>query len=436
MSISKKGFLGLVLLMWSASLLATNWLFLQGTEEGRKETNLQVWGFIQAEYQRTDGTEVQAGAWVGQDASFNFIAPDLKSNDTLRIFRARIGARGWFNGADSKINYVILGEFAGNGLTNAHGDTAQLSDASITLNHLKGARIRVGQFKVPGFEEGQTAGFFNNYVNYTTVGHKLMLERYFDEDGTDTSHANKANHGVNGFRDIGIQVFDSFQRDSWEHSYAVMVGNGNGLSRSDNDDKRDLHFYWSSEKIMGKGMVNRPGLKLFAWMINGERKIHRASMGITDSYDRDRFGFGTTYYTPKMRIAAEYVKGEGMIFNGTDGGAVPGQIGTNGAVASFNVEPEEEADGYYVDFGYKLKPKFELDFRYDVYNRATVDPAKERTFETMTFGFQYFFTKKVIWIVNYELRDAEAPNLDGSAGANVILDGMDDQFASRLTLIF
>jgi hypothetical protein len=39
-------------------------------------------------------------------------------------------------------------------------------------------------------------------------------------------------------------------------------------------------------------------------------------------------------------------------------------------------------------------------------------------------------------IFNYEFRDAEAPNLAGSAVPNQILDGMDDRVSLQLLAIF
>ena len=54
-------------------------------------------------------------------------------------------------------------------------------------------------------------------------------------------------------------------------------------------------------------------------------------------------------------LAGDWVKAEGMIFDGADGGAVPGTISNNGKlVASYNVLPDNEADGWYVDGGYTL----------------------------------------------------------------------------------
>ena len=56
---------------------------------------------------------------------------------------------------------------------------------------------------------------------------------------------------VGAFRDIGIQVFDTFKATNWEHSYAIMVGNGNGLNYGDNDGNKDVYLYWSSERVFG-----------------------------------------------------------------------------------------------------------------------------------------------------------------------------------------
>ena len=69
-------------------------------------------------------------------------------------------------------------------------------------------------------------------------------------------------------------------------------------------------------------------------------------------------------------------------------------------------------------------------------NRLTDVAAKERKFETVTLGAQYFFNKKSRVIVNYEIRDAEAPGLAGGAVPNQILDGMDDRFSVQFLAIF
>ncbi|NOY73689.1 MAG: hypothetical protein GXP14_15210 [Gammaproteobacteria bacterium] len=78
----------------------------------------------------------------------------------------------------------------------------------------------------------------------------------------------------------------------------------------------------------------------------------------------------------------------------------------------------------------------ELDIRYDVYNRMTDVSAKERKFTTTTLGAQYFFNKKSRVTLNYEMRDAEAPNLASTHNANLILGEIDDRISAQLLIIF
>ncbi len=439
--------IGATLLSCASVAQSANWLMLQGTEPEGQSERARIWGFVQPEYQTTDGTEIQAGAWSGQKAIFNQIGPELKTDSQFNIRRARIGIRGTGFPLDTKVNYFLLVELGNNGITRPGGGTgsAKLTDASITLNHIKGARVRVGQFKTPGSEEGLQAIHVFDYINFTNVTNGLLLERFFNGDGSDTfvtpggnsgsgGDANRPNGSVGAFRDIGIQVFETFKVGNWEHSYAVMVGNGNGIARGDNDDNKDTHVYWSSELVYGGKGARRQGWKLFAWNQDGKRTLTTAGAG---EYDRERSGLGTTFRKGKIRAAFEYITADGMIFNGTDGAAVAGSAANGpGTTASFNVETDGEADGWYAHFGYAVLPKLELDIRYDTYDRMTNVSTKERQFDTTTLGAQYFFNKKTRVTFNYEFREGEAPNLPSSHNANKILDGLDDRVSLQLITIF
>lgn len=424
---------------------AANWLMLQGTEPAGAAERARVWGFIQPEFQYTEGTELKAGPFSGQDAIFNTIGPDRDASSQFNIRRARIGVRGQGFPLDSKTNYFFLVEAGNNGITKPGGGlgSLKLTDASVTFNHFDAARVRVGQFKTPGSEEGLKAIHVFDYVNFTSVTDGVLLERYIDADGSAPNDPNGPNGPVGAFRDIGIQLFQSFRRDDWEHSYAVMVGNGNGLARADNNNEKDIYLYLSTEKIFGGKGARRQGWKGFVWYQQGDRTLTLAqgtdttADDVEEDFERKRWGVGTTYLNGKYRAAAEYIVADGMIRNGSDGGAIPGALSNNGTSrASLNVLPEDEADGWYLDVGYKVRPNIELDVRYDRFNRATdTDPA-ERRFDTLTLGAQYFFNKKTRLILNYEFREAEAPNLPSSHPANQILDGMDDRISAQILAIF
>jgi len=217
-----------------------------------------------------------------------------------------------------------------------------------------------------------------------------------------------------------------------------MVGNGNGISGTNNNSSMDRYGYFSAEKVYaGKG-PRRQGLKMFAWGQMGERDLIVSDDTSASSFDRNRYGLGVTFRKSRWRASAEYLIADGMILNGTDGGARVGAMNNAGDErASFNMEPEEEADGYYLHFGAEVvKSRLELDIRYDTLNRATKTAADESKFETITLGAQWFFDLKNRITLNYEIRSAEAPNQASSSGSNQILDGMDDRISLQLTSIF
>jgi hypothetical protein len=448
---------------------AANWLMLQGTEPASAAERARVWGFIQPTFKYTSGTEVQAGAWAGSDAQFNLHAPHLSSNQQFSVHRARIGVRGQGFPLNAKVNYFFLAEFGSNGITWPKGGlgSAKVTDASVTLNYIPGARIRAGLFKTPGAEEGLQAIHVFDYVNFTSFSDQMLLERFFDGDGsgtnvipppppppkgTRTGGVNAAVGPVGAFRDIGIQIFDSFNMKTWDLSYAFMFGNGNGINGGDNNASLDTYYYLSAEKVFAGEGPRRQGVKMFAWSQIGKRKLIKETDGSLNTHDRTRTGFGVNFRKSIFRATAEYMLANGMIFNGTDGGAKAGSISTPSidadgdgnntgpadgkVIASFNMEPEEEANGYYLHFGVMAYKSLELDVRYDVLNRATKTAAKERKFSTVTLGAQWFFDRKNRLTLNYEIRSAEAPNLDSDHNANKILDGIDNRVSVQITSIF
>ncbi|MDG6778784.1 porin [Thiomicrorhabdus sp. zzn3] len=405
------------------SVQAANWLMLQGTEKEHQAPRAKVWGFVQIDYQSTNDTKLKAGPFAGQSAAFNQLGPQLTTSQGFNVRRARIGVRGNNFPLDPKVNYFLLAEFGNNGITTGgKASQGQLTDASVTLNHIPGARIRAGLFKTPGAEEGlQAIGVFN-YINFTNVTDRLLLERPFDNAADNTGRSGP----VGAFRDTGIQVFDAFRQGDWEHSYAVMLGNGNGLAMTDDNKHQDLYLYASTEKIFGdsKG-ARRHGMKFFAWMQDGKRTLDDVG-----TVDRKRAGLGTTYWDGKYRLAAEYITADGMIYGGTKGAGLPADG------ATFSVLPDEKATGYYVDLGYRVLPNMELNLRYDLLDAATETDALHRELQTTTLGAQYFFNKKMSLKMNYELRNIDAPDLPSASPVHDILDSIDNRVSAQFSLIY
>jgi len=429
---------------------AANWLAVQGTENPGTVGRAKVWGFIQPEMQYLKGTTVPVGGFAGAPMNPNTIGPDRNSRATFSLRRARIGVRGQGFPLDNKVNYFFLAEFGRNGIT-VPGDgqgSVKLTDASVTLNHIPFARLRIGQFKTPGAEEGLQAIHVFDYVNFTNGTDQLLLERFANGDGsvevTDEAKVNKAIAGVSAFRDIGVQLFDIIKTNGLEISYAGMVGNGNGINRADNNGAKELYGYISVEQVYGGKGARRHGLKAFAWTQRGKRTLITAADG-AGNYDRNRSGLGFTFRKGRWSAAAEYISASGLIRNGTDGAAKVGSEGKNKAgdkiYADLNYALDEKANSYYGHLGYKVFDKLELDLRYDVLNRATVkDEAAgeddERKWTTTTVGAQYFFNKKTRFVFNYEFRSLEAPNLASTAGPNKIGAALDDRISMQLLAIF
>ncbi len=448
---------------------AANWLMLQGTEKPGAAPRAKVWGFLQPGFLSTKPTKLPttgaapADKFAGQNSQFNVHQPNLASSTTFQIMRARIGVRGTAMPLDSNVNYFILAEYGNNGITavGGGGGSVKLSDATVTLNHIKGMRVRVGQMKIPMSEEIYQGIMTFNYVNMTNMANQQLIERPFWTDGntackpgsSDANYLRFCNGNADtqfrgsavAVRDTGIQLFDTFKSGSWEHSYAVLYGNG-GVGKDNRDNGFDTTAYWSSEKVYsGKGPW-RDHLKMFAWSTSGKRTLYDSAIlnaggSLTNAekvYDRKVSGLGLTYQRNKIRFWAELTSATGMIFTGSTGGAVPGAVSNDGTtVAQFTLSPTGQSSGGYVDFGYKITPKVELDVRYDWYDRVTnLASTARRDYKTTTLGLQYRFNKKTKMIVNYEMREFNAPGYTGTQPPNKVAATMEDKISAQVFVLF
>jgi len=452
------------LLAFSANALGANWLTLQGTEPEGAEQLAKVWGFVQVQYQDDSSDPNGAGGYIPP----KLINADFETQSQFNVNRARIGVRGVAMPIDQKINYFLLLEMGNNGITEPGASFSKATDASITFNHLKGARFRMGLFKYPGSEEGLQAIHVFDYINFTWVTAQMMLERFPNRNYTPNiapqtlpagTPLNGFENGVGAFRDVGVQMFDWFNvGNDWELSYAIMVGNGNGLNFGDNDDNKDLYLYASVEKVFGGRGPRRQGLKFFAWSQSGKRTADLSADTCANGnafpacgpggsgristiynpveYDRDRMGFGFKFLRNGWRATAEYLKGEGMIWQAPHnptfgigpGQGIPTAPAGNGAFA--------ESAGYYVEGGYRFpNSKWELDLRVDEYNRLDGNTF-QIDFKRTTFGVQYFYNPRVRIALNYEARSGEAINFGPGAGPNGNVDGIDNRIALQVTAIW
>lgn len=429
-----------------------NWLMLQGTEPAAATPRAKVWGLIQAEYQKDYSDPNTTDGFVPP----KLIGPDLDTQDSFNINRARLAVRGAGLPLDDKINYFLMVELGNNGITEPGNSFTKVTDASVTFNHIKGARARVGLFKTPGSEEIYQGIINYDYINMTEFGNQQLIERLPNDSYTGNvapvtlpedpgKSLNTVEKPVAAGRDTGIQIFDSFLNGSWEHSYALMLGNGNGLSLSDRDDNKDLYLYWASEKIFGGAGPRREGWKVYAWHQHGKRLLDNTNDSVFNptEFERTRWGLGTRYMERPFRLAFEYRRADGMIFVGPDKMTFDQNAQPDGTNPGGADGADGKAWGAYVEGGWYIpQTNWELDARYEHYSRLTDDSGHpsgnsfESIWRTLTLGVQYHFNAKTRATLNYAIRNVETPDFGSGAGPNAQMDGIGNRLALQVTAVF
>jgi hypothetical protein len=443
---------------------AIDWVMVQGTEPDNAAMPAQPFGFIQAKWEK-DFSDANPNATTYAanptfDAPANnyvpakLLGPNLNSQSGFNIFHAQVGIKGIAFPLDDRINYMVLMEL-GNTALSQNGPV--MTDASITMNYVKGARVRMGLFKQPGSEEGMQSTVKTTYMNFSEVANQLLLERFPNTQYTPNLPAqdlaslqngatlNGFTKPVSGFRDTGIQVFDNFElKNDWNMTYAVMIGQGSGIEQQNVDGEYDKYLYLSAAN---DGESRMGGLKLYAWSQSGKRLADITNTpagtgaapmpvydGIADPklYKRDRSGVGAYYLAKPYRVSFEYVNADGMIFEGPDKPsfyfAAPSSTtgANNGATA--------KANGWYLEGGWYIpKTNWELDARYDTVdlNTGGID---EHKFTTTTLGVKYNFNPKSHFTLNYAMRNFECTaSTPQCANANKNLSGVGKKIGVQVT---
>ncbi len=439
-------------LFQGSGLLAVNWLELRNTES-QGAADFKIWGFIQPQYVHIEtkplsGVETPAAlsSYNGKNALFNLVPPDANSANQFQIFRARIGARGNVLNTDGKINYFLLTEGGNNGLT--IDKKAVITDATMTFNYIPGARVRVGLGGMPFGEEAFQGIQALNYINFTNATDLLLNERFIRPYQTSRFVApalgaplaiSSVNGPVGAFQDVGVEVFDWFRNDSMEYSYALMLSRGNGINFQGNNGMKELSGRLQAAYIVGASGAKREDIMAYIWRQRGMREFGDAR------YGRLREGLGFKYQVNPWRVSAEYIRAKGMIFIGATPPYGDAGAGAFEPVVLAALDSSNKADGFYVDLGYKMTPRLEIDARYDELNRLTNSAFDERKLSTWTIGGQYFFDPKLKLTMDYEIRKIKVcnPAAQGASGSitaqqsqlkNASLIG--DTIGSRLSVQF
>lgn len=429
---------------------AYDWLMIQGTEPAAASVPAHVFGFVQAGFMKDYSS---ANATGNVYVPPKMLGPNLDAQSGFNVSHAQVGVRGTGFPLDDHINYFVLMEAGNTGLNNTSTGKSGpvLTDASVTLNYIKGARVRVGLFKTPGSDEAMQSTIATTYMDFSEVTNQLLLERYPNAVYTGNilpqtqaqllasgQPLNGFTKPVGGFRDSGVQVFNSFDMGKdWSLTYAAMVGQGSGIELGNLDGKYDTYLYLATEKnLASTGPKN--GLKFYVWSQSGKRLADITSDGVANPqlYKRDRSGLGVHYLAKPYRVSFEYITADGMIFEGPDKPSYYFAVPANAANV-VNNGVTQKGNGWYLDGGWYVPgTKWELDARYDTValNTGGVD---EHKFTKTTLGVQYNFNPKAHVTLNYELRDFKCTaSTTFCTNANKNLTGVGNKVGMQVTTAF
>lgn len=452
-------FLGVAALLFSQGTLAANWVAIQGTEP--KKVSHRLFGALSLQYSnyvgckplsglaRPNGTptgDTTTGPGLNNGYYVNNcrVGPELENdNKGFNLDALVVGVRG--NIIPEKVNYLLSANFGMNGanyepLNTDRKYTVSLTDASVTLSYLPGARFRLGLFQKPGPEELMESIRMKDFIYPTDFVRRDQIERFVNGSAKGTNPI--AGQGYAGSistqgydadigRDWGIQVFDSFKMDKWTHTYAAMLGNGNGIHHSDNNNEKDLNLYFSSEYDLpgGKGPMKN-GVKFYAYHQSGVRNYIIDAAGTkSDDFERIRYGFGVHALgrffgeTGHLhRLGFDLMFAEGMILQSATTSCTDCPYGGQIQIAS---ERENKAKGLSLEYGYYLNKNWQFDVRYsknnllyETINNQYWSDSDERVITEVALGTTYHITPKTSLTLNYVFRNSEAPNPVTTTSAN------------------
>jgi hypothetical protein len=415
-------------------------LMIAGSEEGRPEVALKTFGFIQprAEYYlggAVEGLEAGLANFNGDTPSFN--RTGQASFDTS-IARARFGLRGAIPDTNKQVTYFMLFEAGQVPITRVH--RVAPVDLSVTLSYLPGARLRLGSFKLPVMEEiTLPVPSALEFIQFSTTLARLLNENPIE--GGALTGGGSFTGGASAFRDLGAQVFDSFERGAWRLSYALMSSSGTPELKAQRDGRDLTARLEVAHHTGGKAtQLRRPELKLVLWRQQGHRFLDVEVEGTPkrQSFERVRQGAALRLERQHYWGMIEVAQGRGALEVGTHHPFVGGRP---------SITPQGEAWGAVAQGGVRFfgapinakegAPRAEVGVkaRLEQYHQNTQDEVLLRVFTTLTLGAEWRPVPRFRVELNYELRRLEAGD-QAPQNAQRIAEAMGDRVLTQATLMF
>jgi hypothetical protein len=402
--------------LWTGAAHAADWQHILGTEPDPKAPPIKLFGFIQPELALNTGGP--ATGLVGTPLErFEGVRPLYnragEGPASFGVRRARLAARGALPGSDNRVNYFIMAEFGVLGLTRSA--PVVLTDASVTLSYVPGARLRVGQFKLPIMDEVYgSVPAVHPFTNFSTTLVRLLLENPIRGD--------EYLGGADGFRDVGAMVFDGFQGERWAGSYALMVSNGSGINRLDDDLAKDVAGRVELARVFSgeRHDMWRQELRAGAWGTYGRRSVAE------DRVDRIRFGGFAHAELDRVWTLIEVAGGRGALDLGPQP-PFPGE--------PVRMSADGAAWGLVAQSGVRLpydeKGRVGLQARFERFEQLRDAPADHRVFLNATGAVEVSPARNLRFLLDYEHRTLRAPS--GSDAARALAAGFGDRVTLQVT---
>ncbi len=404
-------------LLMMALALGADWVSIQGTEPpDEAKAHFRPLAFVQVSAEGylarpVEGLQSEGlQPHEGELAVFNTVAPSGRPW-AVSLRRVRLGARGELPGTHRIVSISAAAELGQNALTTtAAGWLPKLMDASISLHSPWGVHLRLGQFKLPLSDEAlEAVHMSSDLVRFTPVTGRLLMER----DASSGVYSGT----VNGFRDIGGELFGAHRVGPIELSWAAMVSSGSVLLSSvppGPDVSGRLQVAWRLDEATRN--PERDELSAWGFATSGLRDVAGQSIR------RTRAGAGVQLRYAGVRLRGEFVHADGVLNAGM---APPFQGGTR------TVAPEGEAWGATALASVRFATHWELGAQYaHLDSQPDAGPARRVFDEAM--GFAQYHLNRHLWVdLNVGWRDGRAP--EGSEDAQRVLATMAPYAALMVT---
>lgn len=222
------------------------------------------------------------------------------------------------------------------------GKTPILLDVQIEINFIPHARLSFGQFKVPFSIENLISSSELDTINRSNTVENLCPGRDIGAQG----------------RDIGVTVNGKYSF----FEYTLGVFNGSGINKTDYNDQKDIarRLVFTPFSFLSIGFSHYDG---------GYSPYLNAPV-----MKKDRTGVDIFFLKDKLSLKGEYI---------------------------FAKDGHTNMYGWYIQGDYYLiQEKVQAIVKYDSFDKD-VDIQGDRM-AVMTFGLNYFFSKKIKFQINYE----------------------------------